>query len=122
MAAVAEPVLKMVEAATEAFRLSTGKPTPFATPNTVVLDLRTMHPCDYSPKRSGGLPVIVHAPFAGNNSVIADFHGAGQARVTQKPRDSPTGRRSQPTTFVGGRRRRPARNTACQREHIEKGN
>ena len=78
----------MVEATTEAFRLSTGKPTPFATPNTGVLDLRTMHPCDYLPKRSGALPVIVHAPFAGNNSVIADFHGAGQACVTQKPRDS----------------------------------
>ncbi len=74
MTAFTAPVLKMVEATTEAFRLSSGKPTSFATPNTVVLDLKTMHLRDYSTERSGALPIIVHAPFAGHDSVIADFH------------------------------------------------
>ena len=72
--AFAAPVLRMVETATEALRLQTGKPTPFATPNTVALDLKAMRLRDDSTERPGALPILVHATFAGHDSVIADFH------------------------------------------------
>ena len=74
MVSLTAPVRRLLDTATEAWRLQTGKPTPFATPNTVVLDLKTMHLRDYSTEREGALPIIVHAPFAGHDSVIADFH------------------------------------------------
>ena len=67
------PLLRGFEAAAEAFRVQTGPATPFATPNTVALDLKTMRLRDYS-TAGGAVPVIVHAPFAGHDSVIADFH------------------------------------------------
>ena len=72
-AALAAPWLRGIEAATEAFRLRSGPPTSFATPNTVALDLKTMRLRDYSAEGSD-VPIIVHAPFAGHDSVIADFH------------------------------------------------
>ena len=64
---------QLTEATVEAVRLETGPPTPFATPNTVALDLKTMRLRDYSTGGSS-VPIIVHAPFAGHDSVIADFH------------------------------------------------
>lgn len=67
------PWLQGIEAAAEAFRIQTGPATSFATPNTVALDLKTMRLRDYSTEGSG-VPIIVHAPFAGHDSVIADFH------------------------------------------------
>lgn len=70
---LAAPWLRGVEAATETLRLRTGPPTAFATPSTVALDLKTMRLRDYSTPGSD-VPVIVHAPFAGHDSVIADFH------------------------------------------------
>ncbi len=70
---LAAPWLQGLDAAAEALRLRTGVPTPFATPNEVVLDLKTMHLRDYSTPGSD-VPIIVHAPFAGHDSVIADFH------------------------------------------------
>ncbi len=73
LAGLAVPWLQGVGAAVEAFRLRTGPPTPFATPSTVALDLRTMRLRDYS-TRGSDVPIIVHAPFAGHDAVIADFH------------------------------------------------
>ncbi len=70
---LAAPWLRGVEAATEALRLRTGLPTAFATPNTVALDHKTMRLRNYSTQDSD-VPVIVHAPFAGHDAVIADFH------------------------------------------------
>ena len=70
---LAAPWLQSLKAATEAFRIRTGPATPFATPNTVALDLKTMRLRDYSTEGSS-IPIIVHAPFAGHDSVIADFH------------------------------------------------
>ena len=67
------PWLQGVEAVTETIRVQAGPVTPFATANTVALDLKTMRLRDYSTEGSG-VPIIVHAPFAGHDSVIADFH------------------------------------------------
>ena len=72
-APVIAPWLRGMEAAVEAFQVENGPVTPFATENVVALDLKTMRLRDYSSDGSG-IPVIVHAPFAGHNSVIADFH------------------------------------------------
>jgi polyhydroxyalkanoate depolymerase len=49
-----------------------------ATPNRVRLDLRTMVLRDYG--ASGGLPVLVDAPYAGHTAMIADYH-KGQSLV-----------------------------------------
>ena len=70
---LATPWLQGIAAVTEAFRLQVGPATSFATANTVALDLKTMRLRDYSTEGSS-IPIIVHAPFAGHDSVIADFH------------------------------------------------
>jgi poly(3-hydroxyalkanoate) synthetase len=49
-----------------------------ASPNHVLLDLRTMLFRDYSAKGATGVPTIVDAPYAGHSAMIADYH-AGQS-------------------------------------------
>jgi polyhydroxyalkanoate depolymerase len=49
-----------------------------ATPNQVRLDLRTMVLRDYG--KSGGIPTLVDAPYAGHTAMIADYH-KGQSLV-----------------------------------------
>ncbi len=73
MLGLVAPWLRSVETVVEAFRVQNGAATPFATANTVALDLKTMRLRDYSSEGSE-VPIIVHAPFAGHDSVIADFH------------------------------------------------
>jgi poly(3-hydroxybutyrate) depolymerase len=51
-----------------------------ATPNTVLLDLRTMIFRDYSRVDAEGIPTIVDAPYAGHSAMIADYH-KGQSLV-----------------------------------------
>ncbi len=68
-----QPLLRGLKALSEAVRLETGPATAFATPNRVALELKTFRLRDYSGE-GGGLPILVHAPFAGHDSVIADFH------------------------------------------------
>ena len=67
------PWLRGTEVVAEAFRIRNGAATPFATANTVALELKTMRLRDYTSEGSD-VPIIVHAPFAGHDSVIADFH------------------------------------------------
>src|SRR5438093_4662871 len=45
-----------------------------ATPNRVMLDLRTMIFRDYSSPAAKGVPAIVDAPYAGHSAMIADYH------------------------------------------------
>ena len=49
-----------------------------ATANIVRLDLRTMKLRDYG--KSGGIPTLVDAPYAGHTAMIADYH-KGQSLV-----------------------------------------
>lgn len=49
-----------------------------ATPNTVRLDLRAMKLREYG--KSGGLPTLVDAPYAGHTAMIADYH-RGQSLI-----------------------------------------
>jgi poly(3-hydroxyalkanoate) synthetase len=49
-----------------------------ATPNAVRLDLRTMTLRDYG--RTGGIPTVVDAPYAGHSAVIADY-AKGQSLI-----------------------------------------
>ncbi len=51
-----------------------------ATPNRVMLDLRTMVFRDYSSAGARGSPTIVDAPYAGHTAMIADYH-KGQSLV-----------------------------------------
>lgn len=51
-----------------------------ATPNRVLLDLRTMLLRDYSAADAQGLPTIVDAPYAGHTAIIADYH-PGQSLI-----------------------------------------
>lgn len=51
-----------------------------ATPNTPLLDLRTMVLRDYSKPGAKGIPTIVDAPFAGHRAMIADYD-KGQSLV-----------------------------------------
>ena len=51
-----------------------------ATPNTVLLDLRTMVFRDYSKAGARGTPTIVDAPYAGHSAMIADYH-KGQSLI-----------------------------------------
>ena len=65
--------LRLMETAVEAVEIEIGPRAAYATPNTVVLELKTMRLRDYSTGREG-TPILVHAPFAGHSSAIADFH------------------------------------------------
>src|SRR5438105_3508078 len=51
-----------------------------ATPNRVMLDLRTMILRDYSSAAAQGVPTIVDAPYAGHSAMIADYH-KGQSLI-----------------------------------------
>lgn len=51
-----------------------------ATPNRVLLDLRTMIFRDYSKPGAGGVPTVVDAPYAGHSAMIADYH-QGQSLI-----------------------------------------
>jgi polyhydroxyalkanoate depolymerase len=51
-----------------------------ATPNRVLLELRTMILRDYSKSGGTGVPTIVIAPYAGHSAMIADYH-PGQSLV-----------------------------------------
>ncbi len=53
------------------------RPT-LATPNQARLDLRTMVLRDYG--KSGGIPTLVGAPYAGHTAMIADYH-KGQSLI-----------------------------------------
>ena len=67
------PGLWFMETAAEAVGVDIGLRAAFATPNRVILDLKTMRLRDYSAGEEG-TPILVHAPFAGHSSAIADFH------------------------------------------------
>lgn len=67
------PGLRLIETAVEAVGVEIGPRADFATPNRVVLDLKTMRMRDYFTS-GDGIPILIHAPFAGHNSAIADFH------------------------------------------------
>jgi poly(3-hydroxybutyrate) depolymerase len=51
-----------------------------ATPNRVLLDLRTMIFRDYSKPGAAGVPTMVDAPYAGHSAMIADYH-QGQSLI-----------------------------------------
>ena len=51
-----------------------------ATPNRIMLDLRTMILRDYSVTGAMGVPTIVDAPYAGHTAMIADYH-KGQSLI-----------------------------------------
>ena len=67
------PGLRLMETAAEAVGIEIGPRAGFATPNRVVLELKTLRLRDYS-TGADGTPILVHAPFAGHSSAIADFH------------------------------------------------
>ena len=67
------PGLRLMETAAEAVGIEIGPRAGFATPNCLVLDQKTMRLRDYS-KGEDGVPILIHAPFAGHNAAIADFH------------------------------------------------
>ena len=73
LGAMLRPGLRLMETATEAVGVEIGPRADFATPNRVALDLKTMRLRDYS-MDGDGVPILVHAPFAGHNAAIADFH------------------------------------------------
>ena len=73
LAAMLRPGLRLFETAAEAVGVEIGPRAGFATPNRVVLDLKTFRLRDYSTD-GDGVPILIHAPFAGHNSAIADFH------------------------------------------------
>jgi len=62
----------------EDFKIYNEMRPKLATPNKVRLDLRTMVVREYG--RPGGIPALVHAPFAGHSAMIADYQ-RGQSLV-----------------------------------------
>lgn len=68
--------------AAEAATIASPPPPEWATKNRVVLDLDTMRLRDFSRVTgdTGGLPVLVDAPYAGHGSTIADYD-RGQSLV-----------------------------------------
>lgn len=70
-----------LETLAEAEKLSYGLEPKFATANTVVIELHTMRLRDFTRKaRTGEVPTLIDAPYAGHTAVIADFH-KGQSLV-----------------------------------------
>jgi hypothetical protein len=67
--------LKFVE---EEIRIRSDLRPTLATPNRVRLDLRTMQLRDYG--KTGQIPTLVVAPYAGHTAVIADYH-RGQSLI-----------------------------------------
>ena len=67
----------------EANLIAFPPPPRWATPNRVVLDLDTMRLRSFIPMQAGGgaaTPVLIHAPYAGHSSTIADY-AKGQSLV-----------------------------------------
>ncbi len=67
----------------EANRIAFPPPPEWATANRVTLDLDTMRLRSFIPMRAGGrasTPVLIHAPYAGHSSTIADY-AKGQSLV-----------------------------------------
>ena len=73
--------MRGLEAMGEAVKLETGPATPFAMANRVALELKTFRLRDYG-RQGDGLPILVHAPFAGHDAARADraADGAGRPR------------------------------------------
>jgi poly(3-hydroxyalkanoate) synthetase len=64
----------------EEMKIGCGLHPELATPNRVILDLRTLRLRDFSAEGAGGVPAIVVAPYAGHTSAIADY-APGQSLV-----------------------------------------
>ena len=64
----------------EEVKIHHGLRPHLATPNRVLLDLRTMLFRDYSAPDAAGTPTIVAAPYAGHSAMIADYH-KGQSLI-----------------------------------------
>ncbi|MGD1877651.1 MAG: alpha/beta fold hydrolase [Kiloniellaceae bacterium] len=71
---------KNIAFADAAEKITTPKPSSFATRNKVMLDLSTQRLRDFSPEGAEGIPTIVDAPYAGHSATIADYH-KGQSLV-----------------------------------------
>ena len=68
-----------LKAAAEAIEIETPPAPEWATKNKIALDLDTMRLRDFS-VASGGLPVLVDAPYAGHSATIADYQ-KGQSLI-----------------------------------------
>jgi poly(3-hydroxyalkanoate) synthetase len=75
-----ELYVKNLEFLSEEFKINHALRPALATPNRVMLDLRTMLFRDYAAPGSRGVPTIVDAPYAGHSAMIADYH-QGQSLV-----------------------------------------
>jgi polyhydroxyalkanoate depolymerase len=64
----------------EAQKIDHGLEPQFATTNTVMLDLHTLRLRDFGDSKSGAVPTLVDAPYAGHTAIIADYH-KGQSLV-----------------------------------------
>jgi polyhydroxyalkanoate depolymerase len=67
----------------EANQIAFPPPPEWATPNRVVLNIDTMLLRSFVPMQAGGgvaTPVLIHAPYAGHSSTIADY-AKGQSLV-----------------------------------------
>ena len=64
----------------EEVKIHHGLRPHLATPNRILLDLRTMLFRDYSAPDAHGIPTIVAAPYAGHSAMIADYH-KGQSLI-----------------------------------------
>jgi polyhydroxyalkanoate depolymerase len=71
---------KGLEFVAEEFKIHHDLRPELATPNRVMLDLRTMRLRDYCAPGSTGTPTLVDAPYAGHSAMIADYH-QGQSLV-----------------------------------------
>lgn len=68
-----ELVARNVKFVDEELRLHGGIKPALATAHSVRLKLRTLDLCDYSTAHASGLATLVHAPYAGHTSMIADY-------------------------------------------------
>jgi poly(3-hydroxybutyrate) depolymerase len=64
----------------EAGKLDHGLAPRFATPNTMLLELRTLRLRQYGDAKARAVPTLVDAPYAGHTATIADYH-KGQSLV-----------------------------------------
>ncbi|MEH3118850.1 MAG: hypothetical protein PGN25_14990 [Methylorubrum populi] len=65
---------RLFDAFMESSRIRFGPDPRLATPHRLALELKTLRLLDYSTSSGDGVPILVHAPFAGHTSAIADFH------------------------------------------------
>ena len=64
----------------EAEKVDYGLKPQFATANSVMLDLHTLRLREFGDAKSGAVPTLVDAPYAGHTATIADYH-KGQSLV-----------------------------------------